>query len=623
MISDYVQQVMMDLTIDDCLSICENLGFKFAGVEFGEQCFCGSKLPATVQYAEDNCDMPCTGNSSETCGGHYALDLYELIAGNVTDCTDTNVTTSTTQIGQGLGAIPTASVGVSIGTDGLSLGVSIGTAVPTTNVTKNVTVTSAGVTTVVSATSHVATTSLVTTSVTTTSEAAASSVTTTSAATTSASVTTSEASASASAVSPSNGNAPSSSSSHAVWAHHMVGNTYPYSQSDWSRDISAAQAAGIDGFALNIGVESWQLDRVHDAYAAASGTGFKLFLSLDMTSLGCNSQSDANNLVSIVQTHATDSSQAMHNGKPLVSTFAGSDCNFGMGSTSGWQSMFVDVLKSQYSIDIFFVPSIFSDISTFSSNTWMDGELNWNSAWPMGDNDISTQTDTDYISALGGREYMAAVSPFFFTHFSPQTWNKNWIYKSDDWLYCTRWEQIIAMRDQTSMTEILTWNDFGESSYIGAIDGALPAGSDAWVDGFDHQGLNHLTKYYATAFKTGAYPSIDQDVLVMWSRPHPHDATASSDGTGRPTGWDWTTDFLWAVVLSTGDATVTLTSGSNTENFSVKAGLTKLKIANSPGGMSGQITRNGAVVASYNGAGFTYTDSPSTYNYNYFVGSSS
>jgi len=40
-----------------------------------------------------------------------------------------------------------------------------------------------------------------------------------------------------------------------------------------------------DGFALNVGLEDWQVDRVHDCYAAAQSTGqpFKLFISFDMT----------------------------------------------------------------------------------------------------------------------------------------------------------------------------------------------------------------------------------------------------------------------------------------------------------------------------------------------------
>jgi len=71
--------------------------------------------------------------------------------------------------------------------------------------------------------------------------------------------------------------------SKVVVAHYMVGNTYSYSQSTWSSNIQAAMAGGIDGFALNVGIDSWQPQRVSDAYAAASGTPFKLFLSFDMT----------------------------------------------------------------------------------------------------------------------------------------------------------------------------------------------------------------------------------------------------------------------------------------------------------------------------------------------------
>lgn len=41
----------------------------------------------------------------------------------------------------------------------------------------------------------------------------------------------------------------------------------------------------------------------------------------------------------------------------------------------------------------------------------------------------STTPDDPYISSLaamgGGRTYMAAVSPWFFTHYGPSTYNKN------------------------------------------------------------------------------------------------------------------------------------------------------------------------------------------------------
>lgn len=55
-----------------------------------------------------------------------------------------------------------------------------------------------------------------------------------------------------------------------VVAHHMVGNTYPYTPADWAQDIEAAHAAGIDAFALNIGTDDWQPGQVASAYVFCS-----------------------------------------------------------------------------------------------------------------------------------------------------------------------------------------------------------------------------------------------------------------------------------------------------------------------------------------------------------------
>ncbi|WVQ97182.1 hypothetical protein IAU59_004292 [Kwoniella sp. CBS 9459] len=577
LLSGYSISGFSGMTLDSCLSLCEDKGFKYAGAEYGDECYCGDSIPEDITYNTDGaCNVVCDGLDTEACGGAWSLDLYQLVS-SASNNTETDCSTST---------LPSGGL---IATGGTTKG-----AQPT-----DATTTAHGVTTYGPGTTKTA-------SVTTNTATA-----TTKVATTAASVSTAPASSTT---------APSSSSAHSVWAHHMVGNTYPYGQADWSKDISAASDSGIDGFALNIGQESWQIARSHDAYSAAGSSGFKLFLSLDMTSLSCSSSSDGDNLVSIVKQFASLPAQAQHEGKVLVSTFAGSDCSFG-GNT--WQTAFFDKL-THAGVNIFFVPSIFSDPSTFASNTWMDGELNWNSGWPMGGSDLDTSSDEKYIAALGDKEYMAAVSPFFFTHFPVSGWNKNWIYRSDNWLYATRWESLIAMRDKVKSVEILTWNDYGESSYIGPIAGALPSGSEVWTHGYEHTALKSLTKYYSTAFKTGSYPTITDDEIVMWARPHPHDATASSDSTGRPAGWSYTEDYLYAVVLSTEGAEVTLTSGSNTQTFTVSAGLSKLKIPLSAGSISGSITRSGSTVASYDaGSSFTYTTTPTTYNYNYFVGSSS
>lgn len=434
-----------------------------------------------------------------------------------------------------------------------------------------------------------------------------------------------------------------------VMAHFMVGNSYPYTVDDWVSDIQLAYQSGIDGFALNVGTDPWQAQQVANAFQAAeqSCTGFKLFMSFDMTVLPCNTAADAAALRNYITTYASHPNQFKYEGRVFASSFAGDTCTFGQGSaTAGWKSQFIQQLTGGNAV--FFVPSFFVDPSTFSTYSGViDGMFNWNSGWPIQittssltsagnfvggllGNVVSslvgaTTPDQAYISVLQpmNKIYMAAVSPWFFTHYSPQTYNKNWIYLSDDHLYAKRWENLIQIRDQVAIVECLTWNDYGESHYLGPIKGAQP-NSQAWVDGFEHTGWLNLTAYYAAAFKTGSFPSIPKDQIVMWSRPHPAYATAP-DPVGQPKNFQLTMDKVWAVVLATSPCTVTLeTSGSNSQAFQVSPGVSKLSIAISPGdSMKATLERNGDVVLTVQPHNFTFNPNPSSYNFNAYVIASS
>ena len=50
-----------------------------------------------------------------------------------------------------------------------------------------------------------------------------------------------------------------------VVAHHIIGYTYPYNLSTWESDIELAYQSGLDGFALNVGSDSWEEDQVASA----------------------------------------------------------------------------------------------------------------------------------------------------------------------------------------------------------------------------------------------------------------------------------------------------------------------------------------------------------------------
>ncbi|KAG8966466.1 hypothetical protein FRC03_011915 [Tulasnella sp. 419] len=132
-------------------------------------------------------------------------------------------------------------------------------------------------------------------------------------------------------------------------------------------------------------------------------------------------------------------------------------------------------------------------------------------------------------------------------------------------------------------------------------------------------GWLRLVGYYAHGFKYGFYPAITKDQVFLWARPHGKNDVASSDSVGRPNNADWTSDYLWALLFSKGSGTFTLTSGSNSQTFGVVAGVNKFKMAQSVGEVGAKLVRDSTTVFNFIPSGFTFTHSPTTYNFNAYV----
>jgi hypothetical protein len=67
------------MTIEVCTSACQTAGFIYAGLEYADECYCGNALQNGGGPAPDGsvgCNMPCNGNSLETCGGPNRLNLF-------------------------------------------------------------------------------------------------------------------------------------------------------------------------------------------------------------------------------------------------------------------------------------------------------------------------------------------------------------------------------------------------------------------------------------------------------------------------------------------------------------------------------------------------------------------
>ena len=398
-----------------------------------------------------------------------------------------------------------------------------------------------------------------------------------------------------------------------VFAHYMMGNTYDSDIGTFVSDIERALVVGIDAFALNLGPDDWMSDRVGTMFQAASHyPKFKLFFSFDMTVM-----SDVNSLLGYVQQYAHHNSSFWYSEKYFVSTFAGQGNNFGEDNVNdGWQIKFKDPLDAQ-GIPVFFVPSFFvPPQNIFETYPVMDGYFDW-TAWSLTDSLKNTDNDEVLLSdaTKNNKTYMAGVSPWFFTHFGAP-YNKNWIYKSEA-LWPTRWQQILDLKPQ--FVEIITWNDYGESHYVGPIAGSLPAGSEAWVTGFDHAAWMDLASYYIQAYKTGSLPEITADKVYYWYRTHSKNVTRS-DPVGRPKNADWADDDIVVFALLTSDAEISVNTGGNTFNFNVHAGSNLFQQPFGQGNVTVSLIRNNQTLASQQGNNTIQDSGSSSYNFNANVG---
>ena len=64
-------------TIESCTSACYNAGYTLAGTEYSAECWCGTSVQAGGAPASaSECNMVCSGNSTQYCGGPNRLNLY-------------------------------------------------------------------------------------------------------------------------------------------------------------------------------------------------------------------------------------------------------------------------------------------------------------------------------------------------------------------------------------------------------------------------------------------------------------------------------------------------------------------------------------------------------------------
>ncbi|KEF59535.1 uncharacterized protein A1O9_04379 [Exophiala aquamarina CBS 119918] len=68
-----------------CVAACQDRGFGYAGVEYGRECYCGDGMnlvgpggKAEKAASEDECDMLCTGDRAQICGGRSRIGVWSV-----------------------------------------------------------------------------------------------------------------------------------------------------------------------------------------------------------------------------------------------------------------------------------------------------------------------------------------------------------------------------------------------------------------------------------------------------------------------------------------------------------------------------------------------------------------
>ena len=99
--------------------------------------------------------------------------------------------------------------------------------------------------------------------------------------------------------------------------------------------------------------------------------------------------------------------------------------------------------------------------------------------------------------------------------------DKNWIWRGDS-LWFDRWQEVLFI--QPKFVEIITWNDWGESHYVGPLDPTqydtvFPQGNATYnyVEDFPHDGWRDLLPVFIDLYKKGT-SLVNEELLVAWSR---------------------------------------------------------------------------------------------------------
>ena len=392
----------------------------------------------------------------------------------------------------------------------------------------------------------------------------------------------------------------------------MAGSTA--TEQDFAEEIHQAESHGLDGFVLNCG--SWDKEPRYHAYsklifAAASklGTDFKLLFSADGLPL--------DETIAMVSEFYDHPNMYRFRGKPVLSTFAGGE--------KAWAQAFLTPLAAAGK-PIFFVPFFFPRdpigritgrftdrnlAQLIADNSFVDGFFFFG-AGGQGDEIAQVSKKIGQAWRRAGKLYMAPVT-HYYCGISPKN---NTVFESRGFEgMAAQWEAAINVGAQ--WVEIVTWNDWGESTYVASF--GSPSTTKLWNGNWgprlSHEAYLSASIYYIRWFKTGDQ-SIHEDKLFWFYRLAPRSQPGQIDNAVYyPNGADRLEDRVFVTVFLTAAAQVNIASGDRQYAFTLSAGIHHLDSEFADGPQRFSMARNGRTLLEGDGAFPISRDNWANFNY--------
>jgi glucan endo-1,3-alpha-glucosidase len=389
---------------------------------------------------------------------------------------------------------------------------------------------------------------------------------------------------------------------HYVFAHYMVCYaTYGPTLQGYEQDIQDAQAAGLDGFALDAGAyddptQMYYNTNIALMYNAAEqlGTGFKLFFSIEITNPAA--------IVDEISTYAARSNTFRYGSNVVVSTYGQNSVNWSNGVFAPLQSR---------GISVFFIPHFWpnpvEELPTYQDgvnilNTYSNilNGLFWFGAAGTPTELITCNSNYNLAVHQAGKVFMASVSPTYWGCAQYSIGRRYFEFDGGEGTVA-QWQAIIA--NQPDWVEITTWNDFAESTYISPVANPGQYEQQCTIPvRYSHAGFLELSKQYISWYKTGQQTPLTNDSLFYFYRTHATNLVASNT-SDPPVTWfigDVSND-VYNTVFLTAPAQLVIVSGTKTVTNSLASGLQQVRTPFSPGPQTFTVNRGGVPVLSAQG----------------------